>query len=216
MLAVMPDEPPPSPRPPAQKIDPKAILFSLPTISDDLPELEQVQGRPEPDVLILHEDDWTQLEFFPQERLAEIEQMLREYKSFEAANRAGAGWKKPFVRKIARQPVVRGPKMPEHLASLVGAGVALAPIVMSAPSIGGRVKNGFTIPLGGNVTLYGCEDDAGIPVLGASLGRDPVDHNLTEAFARLNTAEGLILVDWRQQLLLTAVEADGNICVWQP
>jgi len=142
--------------------------------------------------------------------------MLREYKPFEAANRERTGWKKPFVRKIARQSVVRGSKIPGRLAALVGARVALAPIVMSAPSIGGRVKNGFTIPLGGNVTLYGCENGAGLPVLAASLGRDPVDHNLTEAFARLNAEEGLILVDWRQQLLLTGVEADGNIRVWQP
>jgi hypothetical protein len=216
MLPTMPDEPSPSPRPPAQKIDPKAILFSLPTISDDLPELEQVQGRPEPDVLMLHEDDWTQLEFFPKERLAEIEQMLREYKPFEAENRAGTGWKKPFVRKIARRSVVRGSKVPDRLAVVLEARVAPAPIVMSAPSIGGRVRNGFTIPLGGNVNLYGCEDDAGISVLGVSLGRDPVDHNLTEAFARLNAAEGLILVDWRQQFVLTGVEADGNIRVWQP
>jgi len=212
----MPDEPSSPSRPPAQTVDPKSILFSLPTISDDLPELEQVQGRPEPDVLILHEDDWTQLEFFAKERLAEIERMLREFKPFEAANRAGAAWKKPFVRKISRQPVVRGSKVPERLANLVGSKVAVAPIVMSAPSVGGRVKNGFTIPLGGNVTLYGCEDNTGIPVLGASLGRDPVDHNLVEAFARLNATEGLILVDWRQQLVLTGVEADGNIGAWQP
>ncbi|TCO92767.1 hypothetical protein EV701_10544 [Chthoniobacter flavus] len=212
----MPDEPAPPQRPVAQTVDPKSILFSLPTLSDDLPELEQVQGRPEPGALILHEDDWSQLEFFSPDRLAEVEQMLRAYKPFEAANRVGAGWKKPFVRKIARQPVVRGSRIPDRLASLVGAQVALAPILMSAPSVGGRVKNGFSIPLGGNVTLYGYEDDAGIAVLGASLGRDPVDHKLTEAFARLNAAEGLILVDWRQQLVLTAIEADGNIRVWQP
>jgi hypothetical protein len=61
------------------------------------------------------------------------------------------------------------------------------------------VKGGFSLRLGGSVTLYGYAIPAGIPVLAALLGDNPDDHRLVEAFARLNAAEELVLVDWRQQ-----------------
>jgi hypothetical protein len=38
----------------------------------------------------------------------------------------------------------------------------------------------------------------------------------TEAFIKLNAAEGLILVDWRQQLALESVSSDGLIQFWRP
>jgi hypothetical protein len=78
------------------------------------------------------------------------------------------------------------------------------------------VKDGFSLPLGGSITLYGYTSPAGIPVLGALAGDNPDHDRLVEAFIKLNATEGLLLVDWRQQMALEAIAANGNIEVWRP
>ena len=78
------------------------------------------------------------------------------------------------------------------------------------------MKNGFSLALGGNVTLYGYRDAQGVPILGAIIGRNPDDAKLTTAFMKLNADRGLILVDWRAQLVLVSVASSGQIETWQP
>lgn len=198
------------------KVDPNSILFSLSTISSDLPPLKEVKQAPVASDFMVDEDYWSQVEFFPKTRLAEVERMLNEFKPFEMANRAQHGWRKIYVREITRRPVLVGPKLVDRLSSILGAKAGPAPIVVSSNTIRGRVSEGFTISLGGNVTLYGYEASDGIAVLGAAVGQNPDDRKLVEAFAKLSMAEGLMLVDWRQQLLLISVGADGKINTWRP
>ncbi|HRE81473.1 MAG TPA: hypothetical protein PLN52_10515, partial [Opitutaceae bacterium] len=80
----------------------------------------------------------------------------------------------------------------------------------------GRVKDGFTLPLGGNVTLYGYTSPEGIPVLGASVGQNPDDIKLSQAFIKLSSVSSLVLVDWRAQMLLVSANTSGGIDVWRP
>jgi hypothetical protein len=219
MLAVMSQDA--SPVPPGAgsaplKVDPKSILFSLSTISSDLPPLEKVERAPQASDFIIDEDYWSQVEFFPKSRLEEVERMLNEFKPFEIANRVQHAWRKIYVREIARHPVLAGPKQLDRLSSILGIKAGPAPIVVSSNTIRGRVSKGFIIPLGGKVTLYGYETPDGIAVLGAAVGQNPDDRKLVGAFAKLSAGEGLMLVDWRQQLLLTSVGTDGKIDAWRP
>src|SRR5215469_9023072 len=90
---------------PKMTIDPNRILFTVPTISNDLAALEPV-GEADGDAF--HEDDWSQIEFFPKQQLATVQRMLEAYKPFEAANRVEHGWRNVYVRKIDRTPVIPG------------------------------------------------------------------------------------------------------------
>jgi hypothetical protein len=197
-------------------MDPNSILFSLPTISDDLPPLAPFEGDPCQTDVAFHEDEWSQVEFLPGGQLATVRRMLEAYKPFEVANRVKHGWRKTFVRKIDRAPVISGSEAVARLEAILGLKVGPAPVLFSTSSIMGRVKDGFSLPLGGSITLYGYAAPAGIPVLGALVDDDPDHHRLVEAFVRLNAAEALIVVDWRQQMTLESVDADGNIEVWRP
>ncbi len=199
-----------------QTIDPKTILFSVPTLSDDIAALEQMDRAPNEMDLAFHEDDWAQVEFLPKNLLPEIQSMLKEYKAFEQANRVKNGWRKVYVRKIPRKPVISGPQPIKQLETILGGKAAGALVLYSFATSGGRVKDGFTLPLGGNVTLYGYTTAAGIPVLGASVRQNPDDIKLSQAFIKLNSANGLVLVDWRAQMLLVAANASGQIEVWRP
>ncbi len=199
-----------------QHIDPKTILFSVPTLSDDTAPLERADRTPNGTDLVFHEDDWTQVEFLPKSLLPEIRRMLKEYKAFEQANRVKSGWQKVYVRKLQRKPLVSGPQAVQQLGKILGAKAAGDLLLVSSSTSGGRVKDGFTLSLGGNVTLYGYSTADGIPVLGASVGQNPDDTKLSQAFTKLNSASGLVLVDWRAQMLLVSANASGQIEVWRP
>lgn len=136
-----------------QNIDPRTILFSVPTLSDDIAALERMDRALKGADLAFHEDDWTQVEFLPKSLLPEIQRMLKEYKTFEQANRVKNGWRKVYVRKIQRRPLISGPKPIEQLEKILGAKAAGAPVLYSSATSGGRVKDGFTLSLGGNVAL---------------------------------------------------------------
>lgn len=205
------------PAPVIQSLDPKAILFSVPTLSNDIAALEKMERTPDATDLVFHEDDWTQVEFIPKSLLPEIQRMLKEYKAFEQANRVpGSGWRNVYVRKIQRQPLVADPQPVQQLEKTLGAKAGGVLVLYSTGTTGGRVKDGFVLPLGGNVTLYGYTTNEGIPVLGANVGQNPDDIKLVQAFTKLNSSAGLVLVDWRAQMLLVSTKESGQIEVWRP
>lgn len=199
-----------------QSIDPRTILFSVPTLSDDIAALERMDRAPNGTDLAFHEDDWAQVEFLPKSLLPEIQRMLKEYTAFEQANRDKSGWRKVYVRKIQRKPVISGPLPIQQLETILGAKAVGALVLYSSATSGGRVKDGFTLPLGGNVTLYGYTSAEGIPVLGASVGQNPDDGKLSQAFIKLSSGSSLVLVDWRAQMVLVSASAAGQIDVWRP
>lgn len=203
------------PQPKVQQMDPKALLFSVPTLSDDIAPLVPVTERSAADI-VMHEDFWSQIEFLPKSQLAETKRILSEYKVFEQANRAPVGWRNCYIRKIQRIPVLSGDKSVDRLGALLGAKAGPGLIVYSSPDSGGRVENGFTFSLPGSVALYGYHAGPDIKVLGATLGPDAEDFKLAEVFMKLNQSDDLILVDWRRQTLLVSVNSPGDIEVWHP
>jgi hypothetical protein len=199
-----------------QTTDPRSILFSIPTLSDDIAPLEPVLRQPSTSDFVFHEDEWSQVEFFPKSQLREVQRLLTEYKPFEQAHRVQHGWREVCVRKVQRVPVLSGAQSIQRLEKVLGVKAGPAPMLFSSNAVTGRVKDGFSLPLGGNVTLYGYVGRQGIPILGAIVGRNPDDRKLTEAFIKLNSSDRLVLVDWRSQLVLVSVSATGQIEVWRP
>ena len=199
-----------------QSMDPRRILFSVPTISNDLAPLDKVKTTPSATDFTFHEDDWTQVEFLPRSQLHVVERMLQQYKTFEAANRAQYGWRETYLRRFERIDVIHGTEALKQLQTILGVKAGPAPVLFSSNAVTGRVTNGFSLPFGRSVTLYGYTNVGSILVLGALVGPNPGDTKLVEAFQKLNAKEGLILVDWRQQLVLVSIASDGKIDAWRP
>ncbi|MNT80862.1 hypothetical protein D3C72_2203870 [compost metagenome] len=74
--------------------------------------------------------------------------------------------------------------------------------------------DGFTIRPSSDVLLHGLANASGVIALGAILDGD--DLQLSTVFAELHAAFGLMLVDWRQQFVLVAVEPGGDFSIWRP
>jgi len=138
-----------------QTIDPRQVLFSVPTISNELAPLDPASTQPSQTDFAFHEDDWTQVEFLPTSQLPVVQRLLQEYKTFEAANRARHGWHNTYVRKFARIDVIRGTNALKQLESILEAKAGPAPVLLSSNAVTGRVTNGFSVPFGRSVTLYG-------------------------------------------------------------
>ena len=194
----------------------KDILFTTPTLSNDIAELEPVSQPPKNSDFSFHEDEWSQIEFFPKTQLAKVQQLLKEFKPFEEENRTQYGWRKVYVRRIQRLPVITGAQSVEQLEKLLNARVGSAPLLFSSGAVTGRVKNGFSLSLEGNITLYGYSDAGGIPVLGVIVGENPDNSKLTDAFMKLNLSHGLILVDWRSQIVWVSVNQSDPVEIWRP
>jgi hypothetical protein len=198
--------------PKAQAVDPGKLLFSLATISSDDYALEPMAAAPGDADLVFHEDDWRQIEFFPRARQDEIARMLVSLKAFEARNRVAAGYRDIFQRKLAAAPVLEGAM--EKLAILFGATAGPGPVVFhGSGTVAGRVANAFSLPLAGKVWLYGTRD---LGVLGAAMPPGADNEVLARAFMTLSNSDGLLLVDWRSQMLLLKVADDGSLEVWRP
>jgi hypothetical protein len=202
--------------PKTQNVDPRTILFSTPTLSDDIAPLVPINGKPAAGDLVFHEDEWSQIEFLPRSQLGEAQRLLKEYKTFEQANRVPQGWRNVYVRKLQRVPVLPGTQSVQQLESLLEAKAGAAPILFATSAVGGRVQSGFSLSLGGNVTLYGQLAGQQVEVLGAYLGDSADDTKLTAAFMKLNASNGIFLVDWRRQMILLSVTAAGQIDIWKP
>ena len=205
---------PQEPKP--QKFDLSSILYTTPTISNDIAALDPIDHQPGDAAFGFHEDEWCQVEFLPKAELPTVQHLLTEYQAFERENRAQHGWRNVFVRKLSRRPVVSGAQPVQQLERTLGIKAGAAPLIFSSGSVSGSARNGFSFPLGGNVTLYGYSDAQGIPVLGADVGANADDSKLTDAFRKLSVSNGLILVDWRAQLVLVSVAPSGEFAVWRP
>lgn len=201
---------------PVETVDVKTIRFTMPTVAADLiefvvPTKESFAGAPQ-----FHEDEWRQLEFFPAARLVEIKRKLSELKAFEQAHRSPPGWSEIYARRLHPTVVLPGKGSVARIAQTVGAKHVGAPILTTASRPLGQVKGGFTLGLAGGVFLYGLTGDSGVGVLAAMVRPDGDDMELVRAFSALHQAHGLILVDWRFQMLLVSVAPSGALDVWRP
>lgn len=164
-----------------QAIDPREILFSLPTVADVVPQVvPPAAGAPEP-LLTLHEDDWLQLELVPEEVAERTQPDLDAIAKVLSTARKGPGFERLHIRKALPAPFSHRVLEVAALQRRFGAGGAIA-----AP--GGVLEGGFAFGLPGGGVLYGQSDGPRVSALGLRRREDDA--------AELMRDERLVLVDW--------------------
>lgn len=195
-------------------VDPGEVLFTLPTLADDTPLVEPLTDAPPRHGLVLHEDDWRQLEFLPAAQLPESQRLLRDFKTFEATHREASGWRQAYPRVLSESIVIPGVAAEAELVCVLGATPEPTPLICTSETVLGCLTGGFSLPIGNEVTLYGFTNAAGIAVLGASLGEHADHQCLVRAFCALNARYGVVLVDWCQQRVIVG-QGEQGLQVWQ-
>jgi hypothetical protein len=87
------------------RLDPANVLYSLPTICDELPSPAPASTKLGKRVLQMHEDDWRHTEFVSISQLPEIERHLAAIRQIYAEHRDGVGFREIHVRKGPAKPL---------------------------------------------------------------------------------------------------------------
>ena len=163
---------------PIEMVDPKTILFSLPTIENTMPPLE-----PGDAACMMHEDDWRQHELVSSRFEPEIAAELADIRKVHE-DREGMGFKTIHVRSRIPEP------LGGRTITLADLTAALGDPTREGVSLGGSaVTGGFAFAIGDG-HVYGREDGGLVREIGVDHGTDPSG---LAAFARANQ---LVLVDW--------------------
>jgi hypothetical protein len=172
---------------PIERIDPRKILFSLPTINDELPASD---GPPvDGSELVLQEDDWRQCELVVADLRAGIEKELSAIRGIHASERAGVGFRKLHVRTEITTPLPFAKISRADVRALAGDGSEHR---VCFRGMARCISDGFAVQRGDSVWLYGVTAGIGVKVLGVYPGFGDTHADIA-AFA---APRGLLLVDW--------------------
>lgn len=174
-------------------IDPANILFSLPTISNDMAIVEAASSLE--NVLVLHEDDWRQFEFLSAGLNELVQQEIQDILAIYHTQREESGFKQLHVRRRIAEPL---PSVALPLESLAQAfqiekrfnGVAFK-------NAAATIVNGFAWQTGSGWNLWGQTDTQGNLVVLCLLPPQDADAaimaNKIDDFVLANN---LLLIDW--------------------
>lgn len=168
-----------------ERVDPSKILYSLPTLENELPALrERAPDDGEP--YRLHEDDWRQVELVAARFDAELAAELAAIREVRAQRR-GAGFPRLHVRSRLAEPLAGVELRVADLRAALGPDVALRALAFGDGP--GVVAGGFAL-VAGEGAVYGREEGGRLACLCLANGCDPAP------LAALARAQGLRLVDW--------------------
>ncbi len=91
---------------PVQMVNPKDILFSLPTINDRMCALQKTKSLD--GMLVIHEDDWRQVEFISEKLLGDVDTEIKGIRTVYETKRKGVGFTGMHIRKLIETPILDG------------------------------------------------------------------------------------------------------------
>ena len=191
---------------PVTAVPASGILFSLPTISDDL-GVGEGSTPPDDTVFQIHEDDWRQIEFVAQVYKQEIASEFDDIRKIYSDRKPKGGFTRVHIRKRIPSPLgnkaisltdLRQALPPKHQYKAVGVQRSL-----------GTFQKSFAWDVDEGVTLWGTTTDGDrIRIFCISVrARHPHSPDVTTALARFCSERNLYLIDWcRASKALTTEE----------
>lgn len=184
------------------------ILYSLPTISDELPNMTPRIDMVEMHLLTLHDDDWRQIELIDQSFKAEISTEMASIRRIFAEERVEMtdynAFKKMHIRSLIAEPIKKQCLYQDLFEQLNEHGLPYDGC--SFAKMDGIIRGGFAHQLSG-VEIYGFHHQGQIKVLGLQLTSE-ANHQLINDSAKLicqlMNDHNLYLVDWCRGICLSA------------
>lgn len=187
-----------------QMVDPKKLLFSLPTICDPLADLEKDTDKKNQSILELHEDDWRQIEFISKEALPDIRKEMTNIEQIYSRYRTTSGaFHKLHVRNMIKEPLKGRLPSKDTLATLT------LPATTSYTGVAYRdsrelLKEGFAFCNPSGLCFYGTYRGNAVAILGVQVNSGKKESIDSEAdrLAMFLQANALVLVDWPRMVIL--------------
>lgn len=171
----------------------KDILFSLPTISNEIASVSEI-SRAGKSVLEMHEDDWRQIEFISAGLREKVNAEIAEIRGVIEADASKPGFERCHVRYGLPVPLEK--LNFNSVTSIFSRGMDALDGVFyfQYPNL---IDDGFAFR-SDDLSVYGSQSDGMVGVLGLS-GISVKAENLeirVVQFHTLMTGHGLLLVDW--------------------
>lgn len=168
-----------------QMIDPQELLFSLPTINDEISETENVSTE---NLFTIHEDDWRQWEFISKKYILELKQELEAVIEIYENHKVGIGFDKVHIRELIKQPLIDKSIKIEEFGQTLN-------ITKKSDGFGfagsGKVKDSFAFQIAEGMTFYGQTNNDLITVLCVQNNNNSIQ--IIEQIARKYE---IVFVDW--------------------
>ena len=173
---------------PVQVVDPKDILFSLPTINDRMCALQPAKSLD--GVLVIHEDDWRQVEFVSENLIGAVETEIQSIRKIYETRREGGGFTGIHIRKLVETPIPIGTIPYPALRNLFDASKDFKGFGIS--SCTAIADHGFAFETAEGLRFYGVSDrDGGVVYLCLETA-----DGLAEKCGELLRTFNLVCVDW--------------------
>lgn len=168
-----------------QMIDPRELLFSLPTISDEISETENISIE---NLFTIHEDDWRQWEFISKKYNSELKQELDSVIEIYENHRAGIGFDKVHIRELIKKPLIDKSIRIEEFSQTLN-------ITKKSDGFGladrGKVKDSFAFQIAEGMTFYGQTANNLITVLCVQN-----NENSIQTIEQIAKRYEIVFVDW--------------------
>ena len=187
-------------------VDPDKILFSLPTIDTHPPEAGDVEC-PADKRLIIHEDDWRQIEFISMSHLPGIRSELSAVERVYQECRQGDGFRRIHVREEIGAPLF------DTLLDLKKAKRELgSKRTLKGFSVGGSRRlaaDGFAFETDLGMSFFGLQTNSTATALCCSVRMPPNDPDkAAKRVAAFTAKHRLVYVDWCWMVALNEDEAE--------
>jgi len=179
-------------------ISPQEILFSLPTICNEIGAIvpaDTIGKR----ILQMHEDDWRQIELISKSLSAKIEGELSSIEEIYREKRVAEGFKALHVRKEIKEPLTScNLTLTELKLKLEFTTVfdGIGYYTFGGPAESGLVKNGFAFEGAAGLIVYGLVLNDVCTTIGITGSNVTDPEQAAGGMARLLANFELVLVDW--------------------
>ncbi|HEY7087993.1 MAG TPA: hypothetical protein VH518_07880 [Tepidisphaeraceae bacterium] len=191
-----------------QHADPREMLFSLPTIADELPAVEEASSKLGRNIIEIHEDDWRQVEWVHASFRDRIEEELAQIREIHDRDGDGPGFRRVHVRKAIPAPLEPAEIRLEQLRQALGDKTTSLDGLAYA-GVAGVVKDGFALRLISSLEIWGTSLDGNVRAACFGSARlnnvpQPDVRNLADFAAQ----HDLLLVDWCPMEVILPIESD--------
>lgn len=177
-------------------VDPSELLYSLPSISEELPPIAEGSTKLGRNVLELREDDWRQAEFVALALQPAITAVFGSIERIYTEHRKGAGFDELHIRKEVPTPLEGASLTLADLRGAVGETVTWLDGV-AFEGVAGVVDESFAVKLPSGPTLYGLQREGRVSVLGLHHTKaSAAIEGDARLLAALASKHQLCLVDW--------------------
>ncbi|MEW8495483.1 MAG: hypothetical protein AB2604_16895 [Candidatus Thiodiazotropha taylori] len=175
------------------QIDPNELLYSLPTISNDLAGVENAESLE--NVAVFREDDWRQFEFVVRNYESIIDEEFGHIKNIYENHREGVGFKQLHLREKIVTPLENTPLTLNVLGESFEIVKKYKGVAFN--NTAATIIGGFAMQTESGWVLWGQVNESGkILVLNISQTRESNIVGISGKIDKFTEKHGLYLIDW--------------------